>query len=81
MLVLDVRGADEFAASHVTGAKNIAYTRLAARLDEVPSGGPLYVQCGSGLRAGIATAYLAGQGHDVVLVDGDFAEIPNHLKS
>ncbi len=81
VLVLDVRGADEFAASHVTGAKNIAYTRLAARLDEVPSGGPLYVQCGSGLRAGIAAAYLASQGREVVHVDGDFAEIPNHLKS
>lgn len=79
--VLDVRGADEFAASHVAGAKNIAYTRLAARLDEVPSGSPLFVHCGSGLRAGIATAYLASQGRDVVHVDGGFAEIHADLKS
>jgi hydroxyacylglutathione hydrolase len=79
--VLDVRGADEFAASHVAGAKNIAYTRLAARIDEVPSAGPLFVQCGSGLRAGIAAAYLASQGRDVVHVDGDFADIPTGLKS
>ncbi len=79
--VLDVRGADEFAASHVAGAKNIAYTRLAARIGEVPSAGPLYIQCGSGLRAGIAAAYLASQGHDVVHVDGDFADIPTGLKS
>jgi hydroxyacylglutathione hydrolase len=79
--VLDVRGADEFAAGHVVGAKNIAYTRLAARLDEVPSGSPLFVHCGSGLRAGIAAAYLASQGRDVVHVDGGYAEIHAELKS
>lgn len=79
--VLDVRGADEFAASHVTGASNIAYTRLAARIDEVPPGRPLYVHCASGLRAGIAAAYLASQGRDVVHVDGAYAETPEELKS
>ncbi|MGL5018302.1 MAG: MBL fold metallo-hydrolase [Luteolibacter sp.] len=79
--VLDVRGADEFAASHVTGATNIAYTRLAARIGEVPSARPLYVHCGSGLRAAIACPYLASQGHDVIHVDGPFAEIPTGLRS
>ena len=79
--MLDVRGADEFAAGHVNGATNIAYTRLAARIHEVPSGMPLFVHCGSGLRAGIAAAYLASQGREVVHVDGDYAEIPRSLKS
>lgn len=79
--VLDVRGADEFTAGHVTGAKNIAYTRLAARIDEVPSGKPLFVHCGSGLRSGIAAAYLASQGREVVHVDGSYADIPPGLKS
>ncbi len=77
--VLDVRGADEFSASHVKGAKNIAYTRLAARLDEIPSGKPLFVHCGSGIRAALASAFLASRGHDVVHVDGSFAEIPTGL--
>lgn len=79
--VLDVRGADEFVAGHVTGATNIPYTRLAARLDDVPSGIPLFVHCGSGLRAGIAAAYLASQGREVIHVDGSYAEIPAGLKS
>jgi hydroxyacylglutathione hydrolase len=79
--LLDVRGADEYAASHVKGAKNIAYTRLAARLGEVPDRAPLYVHCGSGLRAGIASAYLASLGHQVVHVDGLFSEIPAGLRS
>jgi hydroxyacylglutathione hydrolase len=79
--VLDVRGADEFAASHVAGATHIAYTRLAASIGEVPPAKPLYVHCGSGLRAAIACPYLASQGHEVVHVDGPFAEIPTGLRS
>jgi len=79
--VLDVRRADEFAASHVTAAKNIAYTRLAARFDEVPEGRPLYVHCAGGTRAAIASAYLASRGLEVVHVDGSFAEIPVGLIS
>jgi hydroxyacylglutathione hydrolase len=78
--VLDVRGADEFAASHVRGAKNIAHTRLAARLDEVPAGAPLHVHCASGLRAAMACAYLASLGREVIHVDGTYGEIPQALK-
>jgi hydroxyacylglutathione hydrolase len=79
-VVLDVRGAGEFAESHVRGAKNIAYTRLAARLDEVPDAHPLYVHCGSGLRASFATSYLSGQGREVIFVDGSFDEISESIK-
>ena len=79
--VLDVRGADEFAAGHVAGAKNIAYTRIAARFDELPSASPLYVHCAGGLRAAIATAYLASRGREVVHVDGAYGEIPATLRS
>ncbi len=73
--VLDVRGADEFAAAHVEGALNIAYTRLGARLAELPAGRPVYVHCGSGLRASMAASFLASKGVEVVHVDGNFAEI------
>jgi hydroxyacylglutathione hydrolase len=74
-LVLDVRGADEFAAGHVEGAVNIAYTRLGARLADLPNRRPVYVHCGSGLRASMAVSYLAAKGIDVVHVDGSFGEI------
>jgi len=78
--VLDVRGAGEFAAGHVKGAVNIAYTRLAARISEVPNGSPLYIHCGSGLRAAFATSFLAGEGHEVVYVNGLFGEIPAGIR-
>ena len=79
--VLDVRRADEFEASHVTGAKNIAYTRLAARFDEVPEVDLLHIHCAGGTRAAIAAAFLASRGRRVVHVDGSFADIPAGLKS
>ncbi len=79
-VVLDVRGAGEFAECHVRGAKNIAYTRLAARFDEVPDGHPLYVHCGSGLRASFAVPYLVSSGREVIYVDGPFDDIPVSIK-
>lgn len=79
--VLDVRGADEYADRHVEGALNIPYTRLAARIFEVPTDRRIYVHCGSGLRASLATAYLAQQGRDAVLVDGAFGKIASNLKT
>ncbi|MEP2776667.1 MAG: rhodanese-like domain-containing protein [Luteolibacter sp.] len=79
--VLDVRGADEFDQGHVEGAINIPYTRLAARPNELPDEKPLYVHCGSGLRAAFATSYLAGQGHEVIYVNGPFGEIPTSIRS
>ena len=79
--VLDVRGSGEFAAGHVKGAVNIAYTRLAARISEVPNGAPLYIHCGSGLRAAFATSFLAGEGHETVYVNGAFSDIPGAIRS
>ena len=77
--VLDVRGAGEYAESHVKGAVNIAHTRLAARISEVPHGVPLFVHCGSGLRAAFATSFLASEGHEIVYVDGAFTNISGEL--
>ncbi len=79
--VLDVRGAGEYAASHVLGAVHIPYTRLAARLAEVPEFQQLYVHCGSGLRASFAVPYLVSQGREVIHVNGDFGEISADLLS
>jgi hydroxyacylglutathione hydrolase len=80
-VVLDVRGAGEFAAGHVAGAVHIAHTRLAEQLREVPEGKPLYIHCAGGGRAAVAAAYLASLGREVVHVDGLFGEIPALLKS
>jgi hydroxyacylglutathione hydrolase len=77
--VLDVRGAGEYAEGHVKNAAHIAYTRLGARLFDVPQGSPIHVHCAGGGRAAIAASFLASTGRDAVWVNGPFAEIPADL--
>lgn len=72
-LVLDVRGAAEYESGHVPGAINIAHTRLAPQLEEVPHGRTLHVHCHAGGRAGSATSFLERQGFDVVMIEDDIA--------
>lgn len=76
--ILDVRGAAEYQAGHIPGAMNIAHTRLAARLDEVPRDKPVLAYCRSGNRASAASALLAREGFDVTHVDGAFAYWAGH---
>ena len=70
--VLDVRRATEFAAASVDGATNIAHTRLAARLDELPLDRRLLVHCLSGARASAAASLLKREGFRVAAVNDVF---------
>jgi len=72
--VLDVRRDDERAAGHLAGTAHIPLHRLAGRLDEVPQDRPVWVHCAIGYRAAIAASLLERAGHDVVLIDEDFAK-------
>ncbi|AXJ09517.1 rhodanese-like domain-containing protein [Arthrobacter sp. PM3] len=72
-IVLDVRRADEFAASRVAGAVNMPLHELLLRLDDLPAG-KLWVHCTSGYRAGVAASLLQRAGRDVVHIDARFAD-------
>ncbi len=76
--VLDVRRATEFARSCVDGATNIAHTRLAARLDELPRDGELLVHCLSGARASAAASLLEREGFRVAAVNDIFTPAYRH---
>ncbi|NNM29054.1 MAG: MBL fold metallo-hydrolase, partial [Akkermansiaceae bacterium] len=69
-VILDVRTSVEHEAGAVPGAVNISSTRLRARHDEIPQGGPIYVHCGTGKRASFVVGYLERLGREVVWVDG-----------
>ena len=71
--VLDVRPATEFAEGHVPGATNIAHTRLAGRLGDVPRDRPLIVNCLGGTRSARAAALLQRAGYEVMNLQGGFA--------
>lgn len=70
--IIDVRTTAEFTNEHLQGAKSIPYTRLKARLNELPKNKRLYVHCASGRRATLATSFLSAEGFDAVHVDGMF---------
>ncbi len=68
--VLDVRRATEFAGGHIPGALNVAHTRLMGRMNEIPAGPRLLVNCRSGIRSARSCAFLKRAGHDVVNLEG-----------
>jgi hydroxyacylglutathione hydrolase len=68
--VLDVRRATEFAEGRIVHAINIAHTRLASRLDEVPGDRTVIVHCRSGGRSGRACSFLQRRGFEVMNLKG-----------
>jgi len=71
--VIDVRTSAEHAQAHIPGALSVPYTRLLARLGELPTGKPLFVHCASGKRAALASSFLRSRGLDVTDVNGAFS--------
>ena len=67
--VLDVRRNDERRAGGIAGSIHIPIHELERRMDEVPTGGEVWVHCASGYRASIAASLLARGGRRPVLVD------------
>jgi len=71
-VVLDVRRLAEYREGHVPGALNVAHTRLAARIGEIPRDRELLVQCRTGSRSAVAAAFLEREGYRAVYVNGLF---------
>lgn len=70
-LLVDVRSPEEFAAGHVTGAKNIPLGEVEARLAEFGAADKdVYVICQAGGRSAKVSATLAGKGYHPVNVEG-----------
>ena len=70
--ILDVRKATEYAEGHIPNSINIAHTRLASRMDDLPKNKTLVVHCGSGQRASYSVSLLKKEGFDVVWIDDFF---------
>ena len=67
-LVLDVRGAGEFAGGHIAGSLHIPYGELARRLDELPRDRALATICKGGKRSGLAASILQREGFETIHV-------------
>ncbi|MEX0972015.1 MAG: MBL fold metallo-hydrolase [Solirubrobacterales bacterium] len=67
-LVLDVRGAGEYAGGHIAGSLHIPYGELARRLDELPRDRALAAICKGGKRSGLAASILQREGFETIHV-------------
>jgi rhodanese-related sulfurtransferase len=65
-VVVDVSEADEFAAGHVTGAKNVPFSELEGKLPATVKNKalPLILVCATGARAGRAVAVAKKLGYE-----------------
>jgi len=70
--LLDTRTVGEYTRGHIDGFINIPVDELRERLEEIPSGKPVYVICQSGLRSYIATRILVGNGFECYNFAGGF---------
>jgi hydroxyacylglutathione hydrolase len=68
-LVLDVRGAGEFARGHIPGSLHIPYAQLLDHIDQLPAERQIAAVCSGGKRSGLAASILQREGFgDVVHV-------------
>ncbi len=66
IVVLDVRAANEFAVSHLRGARNLAAADLPAQLTTVGKNTPILVYCSVGYRSAAAAQQLTEAGYTAV---------------
>jgi hydroxyacylglutathione hydrolase len=67
-LVLDVRGAGEYADGHIAGSLHIPYGELPRRLGELPRDRTLATICKGGKRSGLAASVLQREGFATIHV-------------
>ncbi len=69
-VVVDVREQAEWEQGRVMGSRLIPLGEVVTRVDEIPTQGPVYVMCRSGVRSAEACDYLRTQGVDAFNVTG-----------
>jgi hydroxyacylglutathione hydrolase len=67
LVIVDVRGRNEYLEEHIAGAHNIPLGFLPQHLDQLPQDHTIVVQCASGYRSQIAASLLRAKGFDNVV--------------
>jgi len=77
VLILDVRGKDEFARGHIFGARNIPVDEISERLSELKDDKIIVTYCGKGAgRSERAAKILNENGKQSLWLDGGYLEWP-----
>ncbi len=70
LVMLDVRGAEEYASGHVPGARHVPLGELPDRANELPRDRPVALFCGGGTRSRIGVSVLRRAGFTQLLDQG-----------
>ncbi len=68
MILIDTRESHEYEQSHIKGAKNIIWTDILNRLDEIPSDHDVLLYCNTGPLSGQAALLLRLAGYQNIKV-------------
>jgi rhodanese-related sulfurtransferase len=71
--MIDVRGADEYAAGHIPCAVNLPMDQVEGRLDDLHHRDPVLLICQSGRRATLTRALLQPHINELVVLEGGTA--------
>ena len=75
-VIVDVREEDEFAEGHLINSINVPLSQFRERLDEIPTGKPVYLHCRSGQRSYNMVRALKQRGYEEVYnISGSFLGI------
>lgn len=66
MLILDVRGQEEYKSLHIPGALHIPMGFILDRLDEIPREKPIAIHCESGTRSQVVASLLQREGYTYI---------------
>lgn len=70
VVLVDVRGPEEYAEGHVPGAINIPMDELPSRVEELDRSAPVHVICESGNRSSTMADFLTDAGFSADTVAG-----------
>ena len=81
VILLDIRGKDEFALKGVAGSVNVPFDEISRGLSKLPKDKPVYVLCRTGDLSEEVAEILEDRGYDVYNIEGGYAAYIAHLAS
>src|ERR1035441_5134344 len=80
-IIVDVRGADEYAAGHISNSKNIPVDKLKDRIHLLKDKyRPIITCCASGMHSGMAKNILLSNGYINVYNSGNWQNLQKKLE-
>lgn len=81
VILLDIRGKDEFELKGIAGSVNVPFDEISSGLSRLPKEKPVYVLCRTGDLSEEVAEILDDRGYEAYSVEGGYAAYIAHLAS